>query len=310
MSISLIIGAGGQDGTLLTKHLQGCGENVLRIGNGWLEERIGAKTQFDLFSQKQLFELIKKTKPDRVFYLAAYHHSSSQKDLLDSDQLWEKSEKTHVAGFRYLLESVRSAAIKPSIFYAASSLVFGNPKTAPQSESTSLQPVCVYGITKTTGVHLSQFYRNTYQLRVNVGYLYTHESTLRGDAFVAKKIVNGLKAIALGTSSELTLGDLSAEVDWGYAPDFVRAMDLITQQPRADDYVISTGEVHTVGEFAQIGCRLLGLDFQKTVRENSAQIVRQPRKLLGDSAHLRKVTGWRPSVTFSEMVEKLFDPTS
>lgn len=307
MSTSLIIGAGGQDGRLLTDHLKNQHEKLVLVGNGWISWENQTKEKFDLFSQKEVEALVLKIRPDRIFYLAAFHHSSSQAEHLEESSIWEKSEATHVTGFRFLLESTKKAEIETRIFYAASSLVFGNPESAPQNEDTPFNPVCVYGITKTTGVHIAQYYRKLHQMHIDVGYLYTHESPLRSNAFVAKKIVNGLKDVHAGKETELVLGDLNARVDWGYAQDYVQAIDLIGHQAKSNDYIIATGESHSVREFAEIGCRILGLSFEKTVRESNNQTLRKRRNLVGDFSRLKKATGWTPSMSFEKMVQKLFE---
>jgi len=305
MSVSLIIGAGGQDGRLLSHHLKSKGETVLEMGRGWVRDLRGTESPVNLMNGTEVASLISETKPDRIFYLAAFHHSSSQKELKQDQEIWGRSISTHVEGWRNILEGVAIHRPQAALFYAASSLVFGSPERGSQNEESSLNPVCIYGITKTMGVHLSRFYRNEKGLRVNVGFLYTHESPLRGVAFVAKKIVTELKEVAAGIRKKVILGDLSAEVDWGYAPDFVTAMDLITQREQADDYIVATGEAHSVGEFAQVACQVLGLDFYAVVEEDPNRLVRKKRNLVGDGSKLRKLTGWKPSLTFVGMVQKL-----
>ncbi|MES2309617.1 MAG: GDP-mannose 4,6-dehydratase [Verrucomicrobiota bacterium] len=305
MAVSLIIGVGGQDGQLLSALLKERGEEIWGVGNGWKVAPGGESIKFDLSDQKSVLWLIRESKPDRIFYLAAFHHASGQKELLQEGVLWSRSLEVHVEGWRNVLESVEKEAPHIALFYASSSLVFGNPDQAPQDESTALAPVCIYGITKTTGVHLGRFYREMKNLRVSIGFLYTHESLRRGPAFVAKKIVNELHEVREGRREQMILGDLSATVDWGFAPDFVDAMDRITSLDEGGDFIIATGETHTVGEFAEIVCRELGLDFRKSVREDSGRQIRKRRNLIGNSRKLREKTGWKPSVRFEEMVLKL-----
>lgn len=304
MSISLIIGAGGQDGRLLVDLLNEQNEKVWQVGNGWFQRPGGEKEVGSIKDEAQVRSLIQQSRPDRIFYLAAYHHASSQKESIEEEEIWGKSEEVHLHYFRRFLNAVIAEKLNPHIFYAASSLVFGAPTAGLQNEESELRPICVYGITKTMGVHLAKWYRAEKKLKISVGYLYTHESALRGENFVAKKIVRELKEISRKERKEMVLGDLSAQVDWGYAPDYVRAMELISRNPQGEDYIIATGESHGVGEFAEIVCDELGIAFKEVVKEDCSKLVRKKRNLVGDPQKLKNL-GWRPSLNFKEMVRKL-----
>jgi GDPmannose 4,6-dehydratase len=190
--------------------------------------------------------------------------------------------------------------------------MFGRPKTPRQDESTPFAPANPYAITKVAGAHACALFRERHGLHVSVGILYNHESPLRGPRFVTSRIVRGAQMAARDPSYKLQLGALSAIVDWGWAPDYVDAMIRIVCQPVPDDYVIATGEPHTVQDFAAAAFGHLGLDWRVHVEED-ASIVRGVRPaempLVGDATKLRTRTGWEPSVTFDEMVKRLVSTT-
>ena len=171
-----------------------------------------------------------------------------------------------------------------------------------QDEATPFNPVCAYGITKAAGVHLCRFYRQECGLFASVGILYNHESPFRRPEFVSQKIIRGGLAVKEGRQSEIVLGDLAAQVDWGYAPDTVDAMVRILRHDVPDDFVVATGQLHSVREFVEEVFRRLGLDGRGHVREDPQIVRKRRRTLLGNSDKLRQRTGWKPSVTFAEMI--------
>ncbi|HUQ20776.1 MAG TPA: GDP-mannose 4,6-dehydratase, partial [Gemmatimonadaceae bacterium] len=162
-------------------------------------------------------------------------------------------------------------------------------------------------ISKAAGVHTSKFYREAHHVRASVGFLYNHESPLRGPSFVSQRIASGAAAIAAGLQQTLTIGDLSARTDWGYAPDFVDAMIRIARRPDADDYIIATGEAHTVEEFVEAAFARVGLDWRDHVTEDRSLLTRTSPARIGNPTHLKTSTGWEPTVTFKELVEILVD---
>jgi GDPmannose 4,6-dehydratase len=247
---------------------------------------------------------IREKAPSHVFYLAAHHHSSQDK-LGAEPELWRQSAEVQILGLVHVLEALRRHVPNARLFYASSSHVFGNPSETPQTERTALAPDNVYGITKVAGHHACRLYRERDGLFTSVGILYNHESMHRDDKFLSKKIVNGALAISRGQLQELVLGDLSASVDWGYAPDYVDAMVRLLALPEPDDYIIATGQPHTVRDFVRIAFDELGLESEKYVRENPALVRRSDRRLVGDAGKLRRETGWKPSVSFEEMVRLL-----
>ena len=306
MTRALVVGSAGQDGRLLTERLRAEGAAVLGIER----ERVTCTEPFsadpiDVTDGEAVRAAVAAFRPERVVYLAAYHHSAEEKPPGDLD-LFARSFAVHVRGLLCVLEAIRHEAPEARLFYAASSHVFGSPSSGPQTEDTPLAPACAYGVSKTAGVGCCRAYRRR-GVYASVGFLYNHESPLRAPRFVSQKIVQGAIAASRDPNAELVLGDLSAAVDWGYAPDAVDAMLRILEQPESDDYVIATGETHTVGEFAELAFAKLGLDYRDHVREDRSLVSPQNRVLVGDATRLRQRTGWAPSVSFAEMVGRLVE---
>jgi GDPmannose 4,6-dehydratase len=197
-----------------------------------------------------------------------------------------------------------SPAPKPRVFYAASSRVFGDPAGDVQDENTPMAPVCAYGISKTAGVHLCRYYRREHDVYVSTGILYNHESPLRPEHFVSKKIVRAAVRIRSGLERELVLGNLDARVDWGWAPDYVEAMHAILQLGWPDDFVLASGILHSVQEFVEIAFSAVGLNWREHVVERASILKGHgaEKPLRGSSAKLTAATGWRSRVSFEEIV--------
>jgi len=310
MDRALIIGSAGQDGRLLSQRLQREGSTVLGIERGRLVCGRGAgpfRSPVDILDAPALDDLVARFAPDAVFYLAAYHHSAEDKSLPGDLELYTRSHDVHVRGLIHALEAMRRHAPKSRLFYAASSHCFGEPPAAVQDESTPLRPRCVYGITKTAGVGLCRMYRANHCIAASAGFFYNHESALRAPKFLPTKIVRAAVEVAGGRRDKLVLGDLSARVDWGFAPDYVDAMIRILRLAAADDFVIATGEAHSVEEFVAIAFARAGADWRRHVEVEPAIIGKPRTTLVGDSRKLRTATGWSPSVSFRQMVELLVD---
>ena len=300
MSTALVIGAGGQDGRLLTEKLTRDGVRVAGVTRGAL----------DLANPAAVREKVASERPDQIYYLAAHHHSSQDRTP-EPAELFRASFATHVDGLVNVLDAMRLEAPHARLFYAASSHCFGSqPATPLQDDSTPLNPDNVYGITKTAGVHACRFYRAEHGVFASAGFLFNHESPYRRAEFVTTKIIRAAVAITRGSRERLVLGDLSARTDWGWAPDYVDAMTRILALGHPDDFVIATGEPHTVGEFAQLAFAGLGLDWREHVEENPSIITKRKLGLVGDPAKLKAATGWLPTVTFEELVRKLLDAAS
>ncbi len=299
MSTALVIGAGGQDGRLLTEQLTAAGWRV----SGLLRTRGDAI----LADAKLTRDQVVSVNPQHIYYLAGHHHSS-QDGPPEPAELFRASFAAHVDGLVNVLEAMRLVVPQARLFYAASSHVFGSqPATPVQDESTPLNPDNVYGISKAAGVHACRLYRNDHGVFASAGYLYNHESPYRRPEFVTTKIIRAAIDISRGKRDLLVLGDLSAQVDWGWAPDYVDAMTRILNLERPDDFIIATGEPHTVGDFAQIAFATVGLDWREHVEENPGIITKRKLGLVGNPAKLKAATGWSPTVTFEQMVRKLVE---
>jgi GDPmannose 4,6-dehydratase len=311
MTTALIIGSAGQDGRIMSQRLQQEGRRILGLDRGLATDSAsGPLAPMDILEAQQVAALIQSAAPDEVYYLAAYHHSSENQPSPDDGEVFRLSFDVHVRGLLNVLEGLRKGAPRARLFYAASSHIFGDRPPAPQDETTPLNPRCAYGITKIAGLECCRFYRQKHGLHASVGILYNHESPLRREPFVTAKIVGAAVAIKAGVRKKLILGDLTAQVDWGYAPDYVEAMTRIVRLDEPDDFVVATGETHSVQEFVEEAFGAAGLDWPGHVEENPAVIVRHTGNLVGNAAKLRSRTGWKPSVTFREMVRLLVEARS
>ena len=294
---SMVVGSGGQDGRYLCTLLGNRGDQVAAIERGGL----------DLGDRGSVERLLSKAKPDEVYYLAGVF-GSSESPAEAAYRDYQRCHEVHVLGWLNFLDAVAAANAGTRLFYASSSRIFGSPDHSPQSELTPHAPRCIYGITKSAGMHLGRFYRER-GVRCSSGILYNHESPRRPANFVSRKIVRAAVDIKLGASRKLTLGNLSAAVDWGAAQDYVEAMVLILERAAPADYVIATGELHTVGQFVEAAFSALGLPSASHVDEDRSLITVAPaeRPLVGDSSRLREATGWRPRMSFEDMVKRMVE---
>jgi GDPmannose 4,6-dehydratase len=297
----VIVGSGGQDGRLLESRLRADGcevTGVRRDGGPNLADRAG------------ISEAIRALQPAEVYYLAAFHHSSQEHTAVDPPAVFARSFEVHVTGLIHYLDAIRLRSPATRLFYAASSLVFGEPPAPVQTEETPFNPRCAYGISKAAGVHCCRHYRQAHRVFAATGILYNHESSYRQEKFVSQKIVQSALRIRHSRQEQLILGDLSAQIDWGYAPDFVDAMTRILALDAPDDFIVATGETHSVREFVEIVFGRLGLDWRSHVTEDPTLLGRRKTPMTGDASRLRQRTGWKPSVTFAEMIATLLPPES
>ncbi len=306
---AVIIGSAGQDGRLLSEFLQRAGTTVIGITRPTTApEALNVDSRgsrpLDILDARQVSTLIADVQPAEVYYLAAFHHASEDARP-EPPELYHHSHQVHVAGLLNFLEAIRLTSAKSRLFYAASSHVFGNPATSPQDENTPIEPRCIYGITKASGMHLCRFYRESHGVFASAGILYTHESPSRRPAFLASKVINAAIEIRAGQRTRLAVGDLSAEIDWGYAADYVAAMVKILALRDADDFVIATGRLTSVRTFIETVFQRLGLDWQAHVVEDPSIIVRRRSTLVGDASKLRRATGWSASTDLGMMVDHL-----
>jgi GDPmannose 4,6-dehydratase len=215
---------------------------------------------------------------------------------------------TNINGAMHILSAVRQRAPKCRFYFAGSSEMFGKVREIPQNENTPFHPRSPYGISKVAGFELTRNYREAYGLFGVSGILFNHESPRRGFEFVSRKISNAAAEIKLGLSKELRLGNLEAKRDWGFAGDYVKAMWLMLQQDKPEDFVIATGETHTVREFVELAFDRVGLDWKKFVKiDKNFYRPAEVNILIGDYAKARKRLGWEPKVKFKDLVRIMVD---
>jgi len=308
---ALITGITGQDGSYLAEFLLEKGyevygmvrrsstENFERIDH--IKDKLNF-VQGDLLDYNSLSTIIKKVDPDEVYNLAAQSFVPTS---------WTQPGLTaefNAVGVTRLLEAIRDHNIKIKFYQASSSEMFGKVREVPQTEKTPFYPRSPYGIAKVYGHWITVNYRESYGMFAVSGILFNHESPRRGLEFVTKKISDGAARIRLGLAEELRLGNLDAKRDWGYAGDYVRAMWLMLQHDEPENFVISTGENHSVREFVDLAFEHVGLDPDKYVKTDP-RFVRPAEvdTLLGDSSYAQKRLDWKPEVSFAELVRMMVD---
>ncbi len=307
--IAIIVGDKGQDGTILKVSLEKQGFQVVGVGRGRMSvpDSIAIKldSDFSVANTNQVSALVDAVRPSEIYYLAAHHVSSEQNGSDNSPSEYDAYHQAHVVGLLNFLWAIRNYSPNSRIFYAASSLIFSGKHGPIQNEETPFTPVGFYGLTKTQGILICREFRERYGIYTAVGILYNHESALRQERFLSKKLISSAHKISLGLQQELVLGNLSAEADWGYAPDYIDAFQYITRAPNPDDYVVATGESHSVEEFAKIVFSCFGLNYANYVRESTTVLNRHVPRKVGDSSRLRNLTGWKPTHDFRTMVQTL-----
>ena len=300
MPTAVIVGCSGQDGTYLSGLLEEKSYEIVGIGRG---KSFGS---VDISDPAEVMHLLETVQPREIYYLAAFHHSSEDVEVNDSE-LVRKSFEVHTLSLNNFLYGITQKSPRSRLFYAASCLVFGNPSTTPQDERTPMDPRCPYGISKAAGAYLCRFYREKRKVYCSVGILYNHESPLRNPQFISRKIAKAAVNIKRGLQDKLVLGDLDVRVDWGYAPDYVAAMWGILQLDQPDDFIIASGTFHTVRELVQTAFDVVGLRWEDHVVEDPSLLKRNrpATTLQGTAEKLTSRTGWRPQVSFTDMVRKL-----
>ena len=311
LSRALILGVNGQDGSYLAELLlrKGC-----RVA-GWIPENIPIDLgltqhlagQFemvkgDLRDQEGMEACLRSFQPDEI-----YNFASPSSPAASWEMPVDVGDITAL-GVARLLEAVRRAARQARFYQASSSELFGEPLEAPQNEATPFQPRNPYGIAKLYAHWMTVRYRDHFGLYAVSGILFNHESPRRGLEFVTRKITHTAARIKLGLADELHLGDLDARRDWGFAGDYVQAIWLMLQQEQPRDYVIGTGETHSVREFCEQAFACLGLDYRDYVVQDPA-FVRPPetRQLVADARRARDELGWQPQVGFNELVKMMVE---
>lgn len=317
MPVALITGISGQDGSYLAEFLLSKGYEVhgtKRRSSSFNTQRLeelarvnGGRPEnlylhyADLADASSLERLIKSVKPDEIYHLGAQSH------VAVSFEIPEYTVDVTGASTVRLLEAIRSSGLECRVYQASSSEMFGSTPP-PQSEVTPFHPRSPYGCAKVLGYWLAVNYRESYGMHVSNGILFNHESPRRGETFVTRKITRAVARIQAGVQSHVHLGNLDAVRDWGSAQDYVEAMWLMLQQDDPGDYVIASGEGHTVREFCQVAFAHVGLDWQEHVRIDERFL--RPAEvdaLIGDSSKARRVLGWKPRMTFTDLVQQMVD---
>lgn len=313
MKKALITGITGQDGSYLAEHLLSLGYEVhglvRRVALEQPSQRLGRILHLrdkvtlhasSLESYPSIFQVLSREKFDEVYHLAA------QSFVAESFSDGFSTMAINVNGAHYVLEALRTLQPESRMYFAGSSEMFGRVVEVPQVETTRFHPRSPYGISKVAGFHLTMNYREAFDMYCCSGILFNHESPRRGFEFVTRKISQGVARIKYGLESKLRLGNLEARRDWGHAKDYVKAMHLMLQQETADDYVISTGETHSVREFCELAFGEAGLDYRDHVEiDPSFYRPAEVELLIGDCSKAQKVLGWQPNYRFAELVKEM-----
>ena len=316
--LALITGITGQDGSYLAELLLEKGytvhgivrrtSNLLRsrIEHLRRDQKIYGRRLFlhygDLSDSATLSRIVADVQPIELYHLAGQSHVGLSFEIPEST-----CEEAGMATLR-LLEIARAQRQPLRFYHASSSEIFGNASEIPQTESTPLRPTSPYGCAKAFATQLAQVYRESYGLFVCNGILYNHESPRRGENFVTRKIARAAARISRNLDSELVLGNMESQRDWGRAQDYVQAMWLMLQHHTADDYVVATGETHSVRELVEAAFAVVDLPWQKYVKHDPAfDRPTEPARLVGCANNIRKILGWKPTGTFRELVHEMVE---
>lgn len=313
MKKALITGITGQDGSYLAEYLLGLGYEVHGIVRRvaledqehrmWRLRKVKDKLKLhcgSLESYPSLFKIIAEIRPDECYHLAA------QSFVTYSFEDEFSTLNTNVNGTHYVLSAIQSIAPECRFYFAASSEMFGRAEEVPQSEKTRFHPRSAYGISKVAGFDLTRNYREAYNMFTANGILFNHESPRRGFEFVTRKITSAAAKIKLGKQDKLYLGNLEAKRDWGHAKEYVKVMHMMLQEEKGDDYVVGTGETHSVKDFAELAFKVLDLDYEKYV-EVDKQFYRPAEVdlLFANPEKIKKKLGWEYKLTFEDLVTEM-----
>jgi GDPmannose 4,6-dehydratase len=308
---ALITGITGQDGSYLAELLLDKGYDVHGMVRRSSTETFQRLETFrdritlhtgDVLDQRSLVDVLRECEPEEIYNLAAMSFVAAS---------WSQPVLTAEftgTGVTRMLEAMREVSPDARFYQASSSEMFGKVLEVPQTEKTPFYPRSPYGVAKAYGHFITVNYRESYDLFATSGILFNHESERRGLEFVTRKVTHGAAAIKLGLADELALGNLDAERDWGYAKDYVEAMWLMLQQDEPDDYVIATGEAHSVRELVDVAFARVGLDPESHVRIDPRFLrPAEVEHLVGDASKARDKLGWEPRTSFEEMVQLMVD---
>lgn len=312
---AFITGVTGQDGSYLAKFLLDKGYRVIgmkrrtslittdRLDDIEIFNHPNFKLEYgNMTDSSSVYHLLTKYKPDEIYNLAAQSH------VRVSFEVPEETLDVVGGGTLKLLEAYRLICPQARFYQASSSEMYGDNVNVPQNEETRMTPASPYAAAKLYAHNLCRNYREGYGLHISSGILFNHESPVRGETFVTRKITLAAANIKLGKQDTLYLGNLEAKRDWGFAGDYVEAMWMMLQQPKGDDYVVATGETHTVEEFLHVVFEHAGLDVNKHVKIDSRLF--RPHEvpiLLGDSSKAQRVLGWKPKTTFRGLAEMMYE---
>ncbi|HZE73233.1 MAG TPA: GDP-mannose 4,6-dehydratase [Pyrinomonadaceae bacterium] len=313
MKTALITGISGQDGSYLAEHLLDLGYEVhglvRRVALEDPQRRFSRIEHLldritlhpaSLESYPSLFHVISRHEFDECYHLAA------QSFVAESFADGFSTMNTNINGTHFMLAALRELRPNCRFYFAGSSEMFGKVEETPQNERTRFHPRSPYGISKVAGFELTRNYRETYGLFAISGILFNHEGPRRGHEFVSRKITSAAAQIKVGLANELRLGNLDARRDWGHAKDYVRAMHLMLQQPAPEDYVIASGETHTVRELCQLAFEQLGLDYSSYVKiDERFYRPAEVDMLTGDARKARAELGWHPEYTFEQLIREM-----
>ena len=309
---AFITGITGQDGSYLAELLVSKGYAVhgmmRRVSQPNFENLSSVKDSLtmhvgDMLDGASLFRIINEVRPDEIYNFAAM---SQVRDSYDHPEI---TQDINSGGLLRILEACRSLALTPKIYQACSSEMFGRVVETPQNESTPFNPRSPYGVSKVSAYNVAKVWREAYGMAVYCGILFNHESPRRGEAFVSRKICKAVAEIAVGTRERLSLGNLDAKRDWGYAKEYVAWIHAIMQHPTAEDFVIATGETHSVREFVEAAFAHVGIaDWEKHVDyDRSLTRPAEVDLLNGDASKSARVLGFKPEVKFKELVAIMVD---
>jgi len=309
--IAIISGISGQDGSYLAELLvkkkyivygitNPKSKNKLNIINS-IKGKIIIK-KLDLNNYKIIETLIKRIKPTEFYHLAA----QSLINFKFEDEFFKLNP--NINGTHYILSAIKEYSKKTKFYFAASSELFGNAEKSPQNENSKFNPRSAYGISKVAGFHLTKNYREAYNLFSCSGILFNHESPLRNENFVSRKITSSIARIIFKKQKSLTLGSINSKRDWGYAEDYVEAMWKMLQQKKPQDFVIGTGKIHSVKDFVKIAFDYVGLDYKKYVKFDKKFMRPKDNIILkADFKKAKKILNWSPKTNFKQLVHKMVD---
>ena len=295
---ALIVGSAGQDGTCLSRLLARKGTEVIGVTRGTIE----------ITDAASVAGLLDRHAPGCVYYLAAVHGSSEAGHSVETEALnIARSYAVHVSGLVNFLQAIADRGTDIPLFYAASSRIFGAPEAQIQDETTPFAPLETYGITKAAGVSFCRMYRRQFGVRASCGILYNHESPLRAANYVTQKLARAAAQAALGSPATVLVRDLDARVDWGWADDYVDAMQRIVSLPQADDFISASGTPHAIRDFAEAAFRHVGIDWREHVRQGGEATAILRPQLCGSPAKLVAATGWHPGTPLNEIAARMVD---